>query len=77
MWQFPKEIREAFNGWQRYTEQGRSYIDTGQGRIEFANGLEVLGLGVRMIWLTDLQQDRSKWLSAYVQNFHRGEAALD
>ena len=77
MWQFPKEIREAFNGWQRYTEQGRSYIDTGQGRIEFANGLEVLGLGVRMIWLTDLQQDRSEWLSAYVQNFHRGEAALD
>ncbi len=71
------KAREVFQDWTHDTEQGRSFIDTRQGRIEIANGLEVLGLGIRMLWLTDFQQDRADWLAIHAGHFQQGEPLLD
>lgn len=69
--------KKLFKNWKKVTSQGRSYLDTPGARIEFANGLEIVGLGARMVMLSDLQIDRAIWLEEYVEHFGQGEPALD
>ena len=72
-----KRSKEVLQGWQKTTEQGRIFMDTPSGRIEFANGLDILGLGIEMIFLSDLQQERSDWLTVYREHFRSGNQAPD
>lgn len=72
-----KRSREVLKDWKKASEQGRSFMDTRGGRIEFANGLEILGFGVQMVFLSDLQKERSDWLALYREHFRSGNAAPD
>lgn len=71
-----QDIRKIFKSWQPVTEQGTAYIDLAGTRLEFANALDVLDLGIRLIWLADLQQDRAEWLDDFT-GIAAGSATLD
>jgi hypothetical protein len=70
------DIRDTFRSWQRVTTQGTSYVELAGEQIEFFNALDVLSLGVRLMWLSDLQRERTEWLGSYLQ-FASGEARFD
>ncbi|MBK7202344.1 hypothetical protein [Candidatus Amarolinea dominans] len=44
--------------------------------MEFANALDVLDLGIQLIWLADFQQDRIRWLDEF-ESMAKGEASFD
>ena len=71
-----KDVKSTFKSWRPVTEQGTSYVDLGGTRLEFANALDVLDLGIRLIWLAGLQQDRTQWLDDFA-GVATGTAALD
>ncbi|MBN1318369.1 MAG: hypothetical protein JXA42_23015 [Anaerolineales bacterium] len=65
--------RYDFKDWQTFG----AYIDTPQGRLSFANGLELLGLGVRLVILEDFQDERVEWLRSYSMLFSGSSGRLD
>lgn len=69
------DIRDTFRSWRHVTTQGTSYVELAGERIEFFNALDVLSLGMRLMWLSDLQRERAEWLGSYIQ-FATGEAKL-
>jgi hypothetical protein len=71
------KARDVFQGWTQVTEENHSFLDTPQGRIGIGNGLAVLGLGIRMLLLTDFQQDRADWLAIHARHFQQGDPLLD
>jgi len=72
-----KDIRQVFKEWRPITEQGASYVDIGGSRIEFFNALDVIALGVRLLWAAQLNRERVEWLTRYQSGSYTGEAALD
>ncbi|MCB0256953.1 MAG: hypothetical protein KDI55_24810 [Anaerolineae bacterium] len=70
------DIRDTFRSWHNVTTQGTSYVELAGEQIEFFNALDVLSLGMRLMWLSDLQRERAEWLGSYIQ-FATGEARLD
>ncbi len=71
-----QDIRSTFRSWRPVTQQGTSYIDMDGTRVDFFNALDVLSLGIRLMWLADLQRERGDWLGSYIE-LASGEARLD
>ena len=59
--QLAKKARETFGHWQHQT----NLVDTGDGLITAGNAFELASLGMRMIFLSDLELDRAGWLQYY------------
>jgi len=72
-----KDIRDVFKAWRPITEQGTSFVDIGGSRIEFFNALDVIALGVRLLWAAQLNRERTEWLALYQSGSFTGQAALD
>lgn len=72
-----KDIRRAFQKWRPVTEQGTSFVDIGDARIEFFNALDVIALGAQLLWAAQLNSERAEWLALYWSQPYAGEAALD
>jgi len=70
-----QDIRTTFRSWRTVTDQGKSFVEIGGDRIDFFNALDVLSLGARLMWLSDLQRERAEWLDSYV-GFASGAARL-
>lgn len=71
-----KDWQIAFEWWRKTTEQGRSYVELADKRIEFFNALDLYVLGTKLIWITNLQKDRSLELGMFVDHTS-GEDAFD
>lgn len=56
-----KQARETFGHWQRQT----NLVTTGDGSIAAGNAFELVSLGMRIIFLSDLEVDRAGWLQYY------------
>lgn len=71
-----KGVRETFKDWRPITNQVQSSVELAGQRIELFDALDILELSVRMLWLSELQYDRSQWLNDYL-DFAVDEAAFD
>ncbi len=71
-----KEIKGIFKSWEPVTEQGSVYIELNGANLEFANALDVLDLGIQLVWLADLQQDRARWLDQF-ETMAKEQASFD
>lgn len=60
-----KEIKGTFKSWKPITKQGSAYVELNNTDLEFANALDVLDLGIQLVWLADLQLDRAHWLDQF------------
>jgi hypothetical protein len=69
-------LRGTFKSWRPVTEQGQSYVDIAGTRLEFFNALDVLSLGMDLMWISEYERDRSEWLDNYTQ-FASGAAGFD
>lgn len=56
-----KQARESFGHWQHQT----NLVNTGNGLITTGNAFELASLGMRVIFLSDLEVDRAGWLQYY------------
>ena len=56
-----KQARETFGHWQRQT----NLVNTGNGLITAGNAFELASLGMRFIFLSDLEVERAGWLKYY------------
>lgn len=71
-----KDIKRTFDSWKPLTEQAGSHIELVGKRVELFNALDVLQLAVRLMWIADLQPDRTDWLEEYLVTFEGGSAEL-
>lgn len=60
-----KDIKAIFKSWEPVTEQGKAYIRLNGTEMDFANALDVLDLGIQLLWIADYQQDRIRWLDEF------------
>ncbi len=60
-----KEVKSIFKSWEPVTKQGTAYVKLNGANLEFANALDVLDLGIQLVWLANLQQDRAHWLDQF------------
>ena len=71
--QLAKKARETFGHWQYQT----NLVDTGDGLITAVNAFELASLGMRMIFLSDLELDRAGWLDYYSNTAGNSGIPLD
>lgn len=72
-----QDIKRTFETWKPLTEQAGSYVELTGKRVELFNALDVLQLAVNLMWIADLQQDRTAWLEEYTNTFEGGSAGLE
>lgn len=72
-----QDIRQVFKSWRPVTDQLDSYVQLKGRRIELSNALDVLQLGVNLMWIADLQQDRADWLESYLTTFTASGVRLE
>lgn len=68
-------LRESFIDWRVLPNDGKKVSLAGK-TINLSNGLKLISLGAQLMWLHDMQKDRSDWLLHY-QKFATDESALD
>lgn len=71
-----KGVRDVFGQWKPVTDQMQSSVEVAGKQIELFDALDFLKLSVRLLWMSELQHDRSQWLNDYL-DFAVDEAAFD
>ena len=59
------DLRKIFTSWRIISDSGEKSVSIIDKAINLTNALNLISLSVRLIWLTDLQNQRADWLSQY------------
>lgn len=70
------DVRKTLESWRPITDQSQSFVELGGRRLDLFNALDVAKLGVNLMWVQQLQQDRVALLTSYPEGFPTGDAAL-
>lgn len=71
-----KEARKLFKGWEKYTEQGRDFFKIGGIKVEYINALDLISLGVQLVYLDKLSLERAEMLDRLAKGSVKNEPPL-